>query len=310
MVTVDTDKGGRNPQISLIVVFYRALNTVLFDVPMTEVLSLKKALAACRVPDPPTLEHWIMPQLKGRCWTEHMLVLGLIFAPVPLLPEMCLGFGLALVAYMKVAIVLTVIGFPFCFGFFFLIWAHTWCFLWWPVFFSYYIIRGVMYGVPCRMKLVCEGFHLALRYCKEVLLAESSSGRRTSNGSPQMNSRSSPKASPQMASLSTQAAWVAASAASAAGVDAGWRFVGKDITTSPSTTAAKLSSRGSPRAQSASGISDESLPAMRLLPRAQVELPEPTSMPSTSAQAPTMNVAGHLSPMLNQSQGSAMASAG
>jgi len=124
---------------------------------------------------------------------------------------MCLGLGLAFVAYAKAAMVLAFIGFPFCFGLIFLIWMHTWCFLWWPVFFSYYIIRGLLYGVPCRLKLIAEACGLL----KSSLLALLSDSRRNP----------AQDRSPQMASLSTQAAWVAASAASAAGVDAGWLLV-------------------------------------------------------------------------------------
>jgi len=54
--------GGR---LSLFATLWDSLKTVLFDVPMTEVLSLNKALAACNVPYPPTLQGWVLPGLKG-----------------------------------------------------------------------------------------------------------------------------------------------------------------------------------------------------------------------------------------------------
>jgi len=269
----DTSAGAVAP--SLIIILWRAVSIVLFDVPMTEVLSLNKALAACHVPHPLTLEHWIMPALKGRCWTDHVVVLGLIFAPVPLLPEMCLGLALAFIAYLKVAMVLTVIGFPFCFGLLLLVWAHTWCFIWWPFFFSYYIVRGVMYGVPCRFNLICEGLHLCMRAYP---------GKHASVS----GVREPVKRSPEMASISTQAAWVAASAASAAGVDAGWRWVRKDIASPNSFPQAALMTSSSNISERKDA--DGAMPTMSMLPRAQVDEDrqvgsDPLSQGSTSASA-------------------------
>lgn len=248
------------------IILWRAVSIVLLDVPMTEVLSLNKALAACHVPQPPTLEHWIMPALKGRCWTDHVVVLGLIFAPVPLLPEMCLGLALAFIAYLKVAMVLTVIGFPFCFGLLLLIWAHTWCFIWWPFFFSYYIMRGVMYGVPCRFNLICEGLRLCITASPGEHALASGAGQPV-------------KRSLEMASMSSQAAWVAASAASAAGVDAGWRWVRKDIASPTSSlqsvimsTSGTISERKDVDGTMPIGTMPiDTMPTMPMLPRAQVD---------------------------------------
>lgn len=220
----------------------------------------------------------------------HTLFPDILSAQIPLLPEMCLGLVLAFVAYAKVAIVLALIGFPFCFGLVFLIWIHSFCFLWWPLFFSYYIIRGVAYGVPCRLKLIMEGAKLLLNF---VLGDEGAQLKGTKD------KRSSLPASPQMASLSTQAAWVAASAASAAGVDAGWRFVDKDIA-SPSTSP-QSRSRVTPSSGRVSGIE---MPNMSPLPRAQID-----DDLCGSLSGETMH-RRHLKPMLNQKQGQAMASAG
>ena len=107
---VSVIKTSNSPQVvdasqqPLLLVLWRSFSTVLFDVPMTEVmqflvpsytvtlvqplpwdtetgltettshcalhfapqcLSLHKALAAVHVPHPPTLENWIIPGLKG-----------------------------------------------------------------------------------------------------------------------------------------------------------------------------------------------------------------------------------------------------
>lgn len=275
----------------LVGVLWQAVSTVLFDVPMTEVLSLNKALAACHVPYPPTLENWILPGLQGRSWMDHAIVFSLIFAPMPLLPEMCLGLALAFLAYAKVAMVLTFIGFPFCFGLIFLVWAHTWCFIWWPAFFSYYIIRGVVYGVPIRCSMIYEGFHLLVR----KLRGEPVCGTPPASPNKPVSGRS-----PQMASISTQAAWVAASAASAAGVDAGWRWVGKDIASPHSSPNANFMS--DPPGADCEFKDQGSSAFFPMLPTAQVD--EDTA--ATTRAAGTRLT----SPARREGQKSAMASAG
>jgi len=285
---------------------------VLFDVPMTEVLSLNKALAACNVPYPPTLQGWVLPGLKGCGWLDYLVVFSMIFAPVPLLPEICLGLCLAVLAYIKVAMVLAVVGFPFCFGLIFLIWAHTWCFLWGPLFFCYYIIRGVAYGVPCRMRLVMEGFGLLKQWALSLYPTPARPkppGSPLRNSSPEMASIQLRNRSPEMASIPAQAAWVAASAASAAGLDAGWRWAGKDIGTSQCRKSPSSSPdvSGGGRRMAGSPRMEECFPP---LPRAQIDDDDDHLAPLLESNAGVTLPMGHLQPIANQSQGAAMASAG
>jgi len=209
--------------------------------PATEILSLNKAIAAIGMPNSPSLQ-WILIRLNGRNLLERLLVLGFIFAPVPLLPEMCVGFALATIAYVKLSIVLAFIGFPFCFGLVFLVWVHTFAFVWWPLFFSYYIVRGILWGVPCRCRLLIEACCLAWEWITAAGPMSSRSWQQLRQASRPMPRSSTPQAgvrsctqlkpsSPQMASMTTQVMWAAASTASAVGVEAGWRLAGKDIGT-------------------------------------------------------------------------------
>ena len=57
--------------------------------------------------------------------------------------------------FLQVGMVMAVTGFPI--GLILLVAVHSWCFVWWPVFFTYYIVRGGAYGVPCRARLIMEG---------------------------------------------------------------------------------------------------------------------------------------------------------
>jgi hypothetical protein len=52
----------------------RASDITLFCA--TQCLSLHKALAACHVPHPPTLEHWIIPGLKGATSLTPLRITG------------------------------------------------------------------------------------------------------------------------------------------------------------------------------------------------------------------------------------------
>ena len=142
----------------------------------------------------------------------------------------------------------------------------------------------------CSFNLICEGLHLCMRAYP---------GKHASVS----GVREPVKRSPEMASISTQvrrlhqslnpsghmwqAAWVAASAASAAGVDAGWRWVRKVAHPKTNTSTQIVwcgvvqdiaSPNSFPQAAlmtSSSNISerkdaDGAMPTMSMLPRAQV----------------------------------------
>ena len=85
----------------------------------------------------------------------------------------------------------------------------------------------------------------------------------TIEGSIKTKASGSPK--PQVASIATQAAWVAASAASAAGVDAGWAFVSQDV----ATPHRSLSSSYKESPSRVADIGDSIMPALSM-PGAQV----------------------------------------
>eukprot|EP00658_Telonema_sp_P-2_P012862 TRINITY_DN14896_c0_g2_i1.p1 TRINITY_DN14896_c0_g2~~TRINITY_DN14896_c0_g2_i1.p1 ORF type:complete len:211 (-),score=10.93 TRINITY_DN14896_c0_g2_i1:273-905(-) len=138
----------------------------LYELPPIHLFSLNKVCRAIEFPSHATIptsklwQQWLLPQLREGSRMDQLLGLALVLTPLPLLPELLIGFWVGCLAYLKSVSGLLFGQIPFMLGPVILVWMHMplmWI-LWCPIWFLYFMLRSCIFLAPLRGRLWVAGW--------------------------------------------------------------------------------------------------------------------------------------------------------